>query len=141
MSSEEIRKLRRSKSERMLAGVCGGLGDYFKVDPVWFRLGFVFLSLPAGMPGAPVKRSDIFCGKMVIKPSPSSPPSKMVSWTAKGIWPWWVAMSPWNSSFVTSSFNPVGSTSPACSPLSVDPVCRCPSRYGAGNARPRLQRD
>lgn len=51
MSSDEVRQLRRSKSDRMLAGVCGGLGEYFKVDPVWFRLGFVFISLPGGLPG------------------------------------------------------------------------------------------
>lgn len=51
MSNDDIRMLRRSKSDRMLAGVCGGLAEYFKVDPVWFRLGFVFISLPGGIPG------------------------------------------------------------------------------------------
>lgn len=51
MPKDEIRKVYRSKSDRMLAGVCGGLGEYFKIDPIWFRLGFVFLSLPGGIPG------------------------------------------------------------------------------------------
>ena len=34
------RRLVRSRSDRMLGGVAGGLGDYFKVDPVIFRIGF-----------------------------------------------------------------------------------------------------
>ena len=51
MSGEEIKLLRRSKTNRILAGVCGGLGTYFGVDPVWFRLGFVLVSLPGGIPG------------------------------------------------------------------------------------------
>lgn len=51
MSNDSYRKLRRSKTDRMLAGVCGGLGEYFKIDPVWFRLGFVIISLPGGIPG------------------------------------------------------------------------------------------
>jgi phage shock protein C len=32
----------------MLGGVCGGLGQYFNVDPVFFRLGFVLLTLGWG---------------------------------------------------------------------------------------------
>jgi len=34
------RRLMRSGSDRMLAGVSGGLGQYFSVDPVIFRIGF-----------------------------------------------------------------------------------------------------
>ncbi len=34
------RRLVRSRSDRMLGGVAGGLGDYFRVDPVIFRIGF-----------------------------------------------------------------------------------------------------
>jgi phage shock protein PspC (stress-responsive transcriptional regulator) len=34
------RRLRRSSSDRVLAGVSGGLGSYFGVDPVIFRIGF-----------------------------------------------------------------------------------------------------
>jgi phage shock protein C len=32
----------------VLAGVCGGLGRYFDVDPVLFRIGFVVLTLAGG---------------------------------------------------------------------------------------------
>ena len=34
------RRLLRSRSDRMLGGVAGGLADYFRVDPVIFRIGF-----------------------------------------------------------------------------------------------------
>jgi phage shock protein PspC (stress-responsive transcriptional regulator) len=32
----------------MLAGVCGGLGEYFNVNPVFYRVGFVILTLLGG---------------------------------------------------------------------------------------------
>lgn len=35
------KRLNRSEHERMLAGVCGGLGSYFGIDPTWVRLLFV----------------------------------------------------------------------------------------------------
>jgi len=42
------RRLTRSGSDRMLAGVCGGLGQHFDIDPVLFRIGFVVLALSGG---------------------------------------------------------------------------------------------
>lgn len=36
----EVKRLYRSRKERMVGGVCGGLGDFFQVDPVIFRLIF-----------------------------------------------------------------------------------------------------
>lgn len=42
------RRLYRSKEEKVVAGVCGGLGQYFGVDPIWFRIGFVLLALGGG---------------------------------------------------------------------------------------------
>jgi phage shock protein C len=47
----EPKTLKRSRSNRILFGVCGGLGEYFDVDPVWFRLLFVLFGLPGGVPG------------------------------------------------------------------------------------------
>jgi len=35
----------------MIAGVCGGLGDYFNIDPTIIRIGFFLLFLPGGFPG------------------------------------------------------------------------------------------
>lgn len=43
-----VARLRRSKRDRVIAGVCGGLGSYFGVDPVWFRLAFVILAIGGG---------------------------------------------------------------------------------------------
>ncbi len=36
----EIKKLYRSRTNKLLAGVCGGLGKYFKIDPVFIRIIF-----------------------------------------------------------------------------------------------------
>jgi phage shock protein C len=45
------RKLRRSNNQ-MIAGVCGGLADYFNLDPTLVRVAYVLLSiLSAGFPG------------------------------------------------------------------------------------------
>jgi phage shock protein PspC (stress-responsive transcriptional regulator) len=35
------RRLVRSTSDRMIAGVCGGLAEYLGIDPVFVRLAFV----------------------------------------------------------------------------------------------------
>ncbi len=42
------RRLYRSRDERMLGGVAGGLAEYFDVDPTLVRLAFVFASLYLG---------------------------------------------------------------------------------------------
>ena len=39
------KKLYRSNVNCMLAGVCGGLGEYFNIDPTIVRLGWVIFSL------------------------------------------------------------------------------------------------
>jgi phage shock protein PspC (stress-responsive transcriptional regulator) len=44
----EIRSLQRSRSDRMLAGVSGGLARYFEIHPAVFRVGFVVLTLLGG---------------------------------------------------------------------------------------------
>src|SRR5262245_53197624 len=42
------RQLRRSRDDRMLGGVCSGLGRYFDVNPAFYRVGFVILALLGG---------------------------------------------------------------------------------------------
>ncbi len=42
------RKLYKSKSNRVLGGVCGGIGEYFGVDPTWVRLAWVIFSMMGG---------------------------------------------------------------------------------------------
>ena len=39
------KKLYRSRSNRMIAGICGGLGEYFNIDPTLIRLALVFFTL------------------------------------------------------------------------------------------------
>ena len=45
------KKLYRSRDDRMIAGVCGGLAEYFSVDPVIVRVIAVLLLFPGGAPG------------------------------------------------------------------------------------------
>ncbi len=46
-----MKKLYRS-SNRILAGVCGGIAEYFDVDPTLIRVAYLVLSLfSAGFPG------------------------------------------------------------------------------------------
>jgi phage shock protein C len=42
-------KLRRQNG--IVAGVCGGLGAFYGISPFWFRLLFLILLLPGGLPG------------------------------------------------------------------------------------------
>ncbi len=47
----EVKTLHRSKSNRMIAGVCSGLADYLNMDPTVVRLLFVlgFFALHGGL--------------------------------------------------------------------------------------------
>jgi phage shock protein C len=43
------RQVRRSRDQRVLAGVCGGIGHYLGVDPVLLRIAFIILALANGL--------------------------------------------------------------------------------------------
>jgi phage shock protein C len=43
------KRLHRSRTERMIAGVCGGLAEYFDVDPTIIRIIWVLISFLAGV--------------------------------------------------------------------------------------------
>jgi phage shock protein PspC (stress-responsive transcriptional regulator) len=47
--NSDTRILNRSSEDKMVAGVAGGLGEYFGVDPVLFRVGFVVATLLSGV--------------------------------------------------------------------------------------------
>ena len=50
--SEEYKRLYRSNRDRMIAGVCGGMAEYFAIDPTIIRLIFVgasFLNPPGAV--------------------------------------------------------------------------------------------
>ena len=63
-------QLRRSGTEKMFGGVCGGLAEYSGIDPVLWRVGFVGLTLAGGagvvvylllwvlMPSGPLRPGD-----------------------------------------------------------------------------------
>ena len=44
----ETKKLYRSRNDKMLTGVCGGLGDFLGLDPTLVRLMFVLLAILGG---------------------------------------------------------------------------------------------
>ena len=50
--SSGVQRLRRSVADRWIAGVCGGIGEYFGFDPTLVRVAYVLLSiLSSGFPG------------------------------------------------------------------------------------------
>jgi len=51
MTTNQKRALRRSKSNRIIAGVCGGLAEFFGISSFWFRLALVIALIPGGVPG------------------------------------------------------------------------------------------
>jgi len=46
----EVKRLYRSRNDRMITGVCGGLAEYFEADPTLVRLLAAFM-LVFGAPG------------------------------------------------------------------------------------------
>ena len=47
----EGKRLYRSRKDRMICGVCGGIAKYFNIDPTLVRLAFVLISMGAGSGG------------------------------------------------------------------------------------------
>ena len=45
------KQLRRSSVNRMIAGVCGGIAEYFEVDPVAVRVAYIILSVCTAFSG------------------------------------------------------------------------------------------
>lgn len=37
------KRLTKSRTDKKISGVCGGLGEYFGVDSIWFRLAWLIL--------------------------------------------------------------------------------------------------
>jgi len=47
-SREKMKRLYRSRKDKILGGVCGGIAEYFNVDPVIIRLLWVLFALAYG---------------------------------------------------------------------------------------------
>lgn len=73
------KKLYRSRKDRMIAGVCGGLGEYFGLDPLIFRIIFLVMTLGGGfgvllyiilaiiMPNEPLPAGETDTGKDTLR--------------------------------------------------------------------------
>lgn len=46
---KKSKRLYRSTKDKVIAGVCGGIGEYFGVDSIWIRLAAVLLFLIDGV--------------------------------------------------------------------------------------------
>ncbi len=51
MMNATTKTLRRSRRNRVLAGVSGGMSEFFGISTFWFRLGFLLALIPGGVPG------------------------------------------------------------------------------------------
>ena len=51
MSVNQKKALRRSRSNRIVAVVCGGLAEFFGISSFWFRLAMIIALIPGGVPG------------------------------------------------------------------------------------------
>ncbi|GAB1689382.1 PspC domain-containing protein [Krasilnikovia sp. M28-CT-15] len=65
------KQLRRPTGDRVLAGVCGGLGRYFGVDPVVVRVGFAVLAIVTG--GTALLAYPVLWLIMPEEPRPAAP--------------------------------------------------------------------
>ena len=43
------KRLYRSQTDRIIFGICGGLGDYFKIDPVIIRVLAIVITIASGV--------------------------------------------------------------------------------------------
>ncbi len=64
-----MKKLFRSKTNKTLYGVIGGLGEYFDIDPTILRIGFIFFTVfPSFGFGIPV----YFLSVLIIPENPNN---------------------------------------------------------------------
>lgn len=74
MSSDK--KLTRSADDRWLAGICGGLGEYFGIDPTLIRVIFVLASV---LLGAVVGGMLLYAILWILIPAEGIPSAKIIS--------------------------------------------------------------
>ncbi|MDF2460783.1 MAG: phage shock protein PspC [Candidatus Saccharibacteria bacterium] len=48
MTMSTAKRLYRSRKDRLIAGICGGLADYFNIDASLVRIGLIIFSLLPG---------------------------------------------------------------------------------------------
>jgi phage shock protein PspC (stress-responsive transcriptional regulator) len=47
-SADDVKRMYRSEKNRVIAGVCGGIAEYFKIDPLLVRVGWVVVTILTG---------------------------------------------------------------------------------------------
>lgn len=47
--TNSVKRLYRTPDNKVLTGLCGGLGEYFDIDPTLLRLGFLLIVLLTGI--------------------------------------------------------------------------------------------
>ena len=66
-----MKHLYRSKDNKIFAGIFGGLGEYYNVDPVLLRAGFVLLTIITGV--FPCLLAYIICRYIIpANPNPAT---------------------------------------------------------------------
>jgi phage shock protein C len=79
------RLLRRRLDNRVIAGVCSGLADYFAIDPILVRLAFVVITFAGG---AGILAYIVLW--IVMTPAPIGTPARPLSASVSGQGPFWL---------------------------------------------------
>ncbi len=85
------KRLFRSKNQRVLGGVCGGIGEYFGIDPVIIRLAWVLFCLAGGagvlfyiIAWIVVPPAPDYVDVQSVPPGESQPPTSATSASSSG---------------------------------------------------------
>jgi phage shock protein C len=70
---QQPKRLHRSRTEKMIGGVCGGLAEYFNIDPTLVRVLWIVLTLMP-LPGSGLLAYIILWAVMPLDPAPPFPP-------------------------------------------------------------------
>lgn len=101
------KRLYRSRRERMIGGVLGGLGDYLGVDPTWVRIAYVVLAVATGFGPAVV----IYIIAMIVIPEEPKAPGQPAQWpqAPSAAPPVWAQQPPGSTETVQTPVPPTGS--------------------------------
>lgn len=68
--TDEPKRLHRSRSDRKVAGVLGGIAEYFGFDPSWVRIGYTIVMIVTGV----VPLAFLYLVMAFVVPKPPKPP-------------------------------------------------------------------
>lgn len=79
MSESDTKRLEKSRADRMVDGVCGGLAAYFGVDPTLVRIAFVIAACAGGI------GIVLYIAAMILMPAPSGDGQPVVHASSNGL--------------------------------------------------------